>query len=206
MKLYTGFSPNGMRVSAFMQEKGIDIPVHPVDIPAGETRTNEFLRINSRGQVPVLELDDGRFLAESVAICRYLESLYPDRPLFGTSPDQSAFIEMWNRRMELLLFLPAGDIVQHSSEFFRGRIDQSAEIAARRQKELDERLAWLNVEMSDGRAFVAGDEFTVADITAMAMFLLMGFCGLAVPEKLQHVRRWQGAICARPSFPEMPSS
>lgn len=205
MKLYTGFSPNGTRVTAFLAEKGIDLPIEPVDVAAGETRTEAFLKINPLGQIPVLELDDGRILTETVAICRYLEHLYPKNPLMGKAGDEAAFIEMWNRRMELLLFNAAGDVVVHSHEMFRPMLTQIPEFAAKRQADLNTRLTWLDGEMADGRPFVAGEHFTVADITGMAMFLLMGFCQMPVPDRLSHVQRWQAAICSRPSFPVIPS-
>ena len=113
MKLYESPSPNARRVQVFMAEKGIDMERVPVDIRAGENLSAEYLAKNPGGRVPVLELDDGTFIAESVAICRYLEGIQPEPPLFGTSPLQSAQIEMWQRRVELLYMNEVAGAFQH---------------------------------------------------------------------------------------------
>ena len=149
MKLYTGFSPNGTRVTAFLAEKEIDLPIEPVNVAAGETRTEAFLKINPLGQIPVLELDDGRILTETMAICRYLEHLHPENPLMGGTGDEAAFIEMWNRRMELLLFNAAGDVVVHSHEMFRPMLTQIPEFAAKRQADLNNRCVVALVALNN---------------------------------------------------------
>ena len=176
----------------------------PIDLMAGGASTPEFLKINSLGQVPVLELDDGRYLSESVAICRYLESLHPDPGLFGKTPEEQAFIEMWTRRMELWIFNVAGDIGIHEFEFFKDRVEQNAAYAASRRRELVERLKWLDGEMADGRTFIAGDAYTMADIIGTTVLLIMGFAGIEMPDDLPNVGRWAAAMAARPSFPQMP--
>ena len=99
VKLYNGMSPNGMRVEIFLQEKCIDLPRQPVDIMRGQTQSDAYRKINSLGEVPALELDDGRILTESVAICRYLEALNPEPALFGKGVEEQAMIEMWNKRL-----------------------------------------------------------------------------------------------------------
>lgn len=204
MKLYNGMSPNGARVTAFLAEKGIEVPAQPVELMAGEQRTDWFLEMNSLGQVPVLELDDGSHLTESIAICRYLEALHPEPALFGKTPQEQAFVEMWIRRMELWLFNVAGDIGQHEFAFFKDRIEQNADYAASRRRDLAERLRWLDEELSDGRSFVAGERFSMADIVGMTMLLLTGYAGILLPDELSHVKRWEAAMKARPSFPTMP--
>lgn len=204
MKLYNGMSPNGARVMVFMAEKGIEIPTHSIDLMANEGQTPEFLKINALGQVPVLQLDDGRYLTESVAICRYLESLHPTPALFGEAPEEQAFIEMWMRRMELWLFNVAGDVGLHEIEFFKYRVDQNADYAAYCRKTLVERLAWLDAEMADGRSFIAGDTFTMADIIGMTLLFIMGFTQIDIPGELTNVTRWQQAMVSRPTFPKMP--
>lgn len=205
MKLYNGMSPNGARVQIFLAEKGIELPTQNVDLMAGDGQDPEFLKVNALGQVPVLELDAGRHLTESVAICRYLESLHPEPSLFGKTPGEQAFIEMWIRRVELWLFNVAGDVGLHEIEFFKYRVDQNADYAAYCRRNLVERLAWLDKEISDGRTFVAGEDFTMADIIGMTLFFIMGFTQIAVPDHLTHVVRWQKELVSRPTFPKMPS-
>ena len=206
MKLHNGMSPNGARVAIFLAEKGIEIDTRNIDILAGETRTEAFRKLNSLGQVPVLELDDGRHLTESVAICRYLEALHPAPALFGRTPEEKAFVEMWIRRMELRLFNVAGDIGLHEFELFRGVVEQHADYAASCRRLVIERLRWLDQELSDGRSFVAGDDFSMADIIGMTMLLLLGFTGITVPYGLANVRAWATRLRSRPSFPAIPEA
>jgi glutathione S-transferase len=204
MKLYNAASPNGARIAIFLAEKGIEIPTQQINLMAGEAATEEFRKINSLGQVPVLELDDGRFLTESIAICRYLEHLHPDPALFGKTPVDQAFVEMWSRRMELGLFNVMGDIGLHEFEFFKDRVEQNAAYAASRRRDFSARLRWLDTELLDERPFLAGEAFSVADITGMAMLLITGYVGINIPDGLTHVKRWEMAMRARPSFPKMP--
>lgn len=204
MKLYNGMSPNGARVSIFLAEKGLEIPTQTIDLMAGDGQTSEYLKVNALGQVPVLQLDDGRYLSESLAICRYLEQQHPEPALFGKTPVEQAFIEMWTRRIELWLFNVAGDVGLHEIEFFKYRVEQNADYAAYCRRNLVERLAWLDTELADGRKFVAGNTFTMADIVGMTLFFIMGFTRIEVPGHLTNVLRWQQAIVSRPTFPQMP--
>lgn len=204
MKLYNGLSPNGARVDIFLAEKGIDIPTVNMDLLAGDGQAPDFLKINALGQVPVLELDDGAYLTESIAICRYLEHLYPENNLFGETPKECAFIEMWARRMELWLFWVAGDVGLHEIEFFKYRVEQNADYAQYCRRTLVKRLEWLDGEMADGRPFIAGNRFTVADIIGMSLLFIIGFTQIEIPKSLTHVLRWQAAMQTRPSFPQMP--
>lgn len=206
MKLYNGFSPNGVRVAIFLAEKGIDLPTETVDIFKGETRTDAFREINSLGQVPVLELDDGRRLCETIAICRYLEHLYPTPALFGTGAETQAFVEMWTRRMELFLFNVAADVPLHRMEIFKDVIEQNADYATSRARALDKRLSWFDQELSDGRPFVAGNDFSIADIVGMSMLMITRFMNMEIPASLTHVKRWENAVTARPSFPKLPQA
>lgn len=205
MKLYNGLSPNGARLDIFLVEKGIEIPTVSLEVIAGEAQKPDFLKVNGLGQVPVLELDSGEYLSESIAICRYLESLYPEPNLFGENAVEQAFIEMWARRMELWLFWVAGDIGLHTIDYFKYRVEQNADYAAYCRRTLVERFAWLDKELSDGRAFVAGDKFSIADVIGMSLLFIMGFMQIEIPEQHVHARRWQQAMLSRPSFPKMPS-
>lgn len=205
MQIYNGFSPNGMRVDVFLAEKNIELDTKSMNIPAGEAKQDAFLALNSLGEVPVLELDDGTIVTESIAICRYLEELYPDVPLFGDNPVHRAEVEMWNRRIELKIFNVIGDVGRHEFEFFKPR-GQVPDYAKFRRQELADNLAWLDVELSDGRSFLVRDRFSVADITGMAALLLMMIARYEIPNKLVNVQRWADGMRARPTFPKLPDS
>lgn len=203
MKLYNGLSPNGVRVDIFLAEKGVSLPSVRLNIPKGETRRPDYLSVNPLGQVPALELDDGTVLTESIAICRYLESLHPAPSLFGENAMEQVRIEMWNRRMELRAFGPIGDVFRHEVSFFKDR-GQVPEYAEYRRKEFAGALRWLDEDLSDGRPFIAGDAFTVADITGMAMLVLTAFTSYRLPQELAHLRRWARAMRKRESWPRLP--
>lgn len=201
MKLYDSrMAPNPRRVRVFLAEKGIDVPTVQVDIAKAENRTPEFLAKNPMGGVPVLELDDGAFLAESVAICRYFEEQQPEPPLFGTGARGKALVEMWNRRMELELLLPVAQCFRNTHEFFKGRIPQVPEWGELNRKAVDKSLAWLDGELAD-REFVAGPRYSIADITAQCAFDFFGRILKLGPdaERHPHLSRWYEAVSARPS-------
>ena len=200
MKLYDSLAPNAWRVQAFIEEKGVDVPRQTVSVMEGETRKPDFLAINSLGEVPVLELDDGTRITESIAICRYLESLQPEPSLFGESPLAQAQVEMWNRRMEQQIFAYCAHIGLHLIPFFADKIEQMPDYAESQKRMLAKKWAWLDQEMSDGRPFVAGDDFSVADITGAAALLICGFMELEVPASAPNVQRWAASMRARPSW------
>ena len=206
MKLYDAMTPNSLRVQVFLAEKGIDLPREKIDVLGGGTRTPDFLKINSLGELPVLELDNGRFLTESVAICRYLEALHPEPSLFGETAEDQARIEMWNWRVELHLFAAIGNMAQHSFEFFADKVEQMSDYAASQFRRFERVWAWLDAEMSDGRPFVAGDEFSVADITGMAALFVCDVAQKDTPRDAIHARRWEDAMRARPSFSQRMSN
>ena len=132
----------------------------------GQTRTPDFLAKNSSGAVPVLELDDGSYLSESVAICRYLEGLQPELNLFGRDLREQAEIEKWNRRMELELFAPIARTFQNTSPLFQSRFRQFPEYGEAQRAVAHQRLERMDQELH-GHEFVAVDRFTIADITAL---------------------------------------
>ncbi|MCR9079239.1 MAG: glutathione S-transferase family protein [Hyphomonadaceae bacterium] len=198
MKLYTAHAPNPLRVNAFIHEKGIDIPTVRVDIMAGETREAAHLARNPLGELPVLELDDGTHISESLAICRYLEALYPEPSLFGSTPKDAAIIEMWTRRMELLIMESAGNIGRHLIPIFADKYEQMPDYAETQKRALMKHWAWLNDDLSDGRTYIALDQYSVADITAMGALFVMGFMQMEIPDSLEHVKRWESAVRAKP--------
>ena len=200
MKLYDSpGAPNPRRVKIFLVEKGLQVPVVEVSIPKGEHRQAAYLAKNPLGQVPILELDDGTLLAESVAICRYFEELHPEPPLFGRDPLDRARVEMWNRHMEFQLFIPFAQVFRNTHEFFKGRIPQVPEFGEVCRGAVGKAMGWLDGELG-GREFVASDRYTVADITAQCAFDFFGriLKMLPAPEQ-KNLSRWYEAVSARPS-------
>jgi glutathione S-transferase len=199
MKLYeAAAAPNCRRVRIFLAEKGVEIPIQPMDIGQAENRQPPFLEKNPLGGLPVLELDDGTCLAESVAICRYVEETWPDPPLMGKGARDKAVVEMWNRRMELELALPMMNIFRHGHPFFEGRIEQVPEWGAASRRHALKRMEWLDRELA-GREFVAGDTYTIADITALVGIDFGRVSKIRIPEELGNLRRWHAAVSSRPS-------
>ncbi len=200
MKLHQGDGPNSYRVRIFLAEKGIEVPMVRVDFDKMEHRAPEFLELNSLGQIPVLEFDDGTVITESVAICRYFEALHPTPPLFGASAVEQGKVEMWNRRVEIEIFGTIGNVALHTLEFFKHRLTQFPAFAETQRELLPHKWEWLDREMADGRPFIAGDNFSVADITGMTVSWLGEVFGMPVPEGLPHVGPWHERVRARPSW------
>jgi glutathione S-transferase len=200
MKLYDGGrAPNPRRVRVFLAEKGISVPLVSVDMGAMGHKGEEVSMRNPLQRLPVLELDDGTVLTESIAICRYFEALQPEPPLFGTGALEVARIEMWQRRMEFNLFGAVAAVFRHThAAMVEWEVPQVKEWGeANRPKVLDF-LAILDRDLA-GREFAAGDAFSVADITGMIAVDFMKPAKLLVPEDMTQVRRWHSALAARPS-------
>ena len=200
MKLYNAAAPSPRRVRIFLAEKRIEIPREDLDLFQGASRTPEFLAKNSLGGTPVLELDDGTILTESVAICRYLESLHPEPPLMGADALETAKIEMWDRRMEIEIFATLGTIAQHSFEFFADRIEQFPDFAEAQKRMAVKKWQWLDGEMADGRPYIAGDRFSIADITGMTALMIGEFVGVEIPAGLERVNNWNDSVRSRDSW------
>ncbi|HWK63765.1 MAG TPA: glutathione S-transferase family protein [Rhizobiaceae bacterium] len=200
MRLYQGDGPNSYRVRIFMAEKGIAVPMVRIDFAKGEHRFPEFLRLNSLGQIPVLELDDGAVITESIAICRYLEELHPEPPLFGHDAPSRGKVEMWSRRMEQQIFATIGNVALHSDAFFAERHTQVPAFAEAQRAELPRKWQWLDRELADGRPFIAGDFFSTADIIGMVASWLGEVFGMPIPDGAENVHRWDKAMRARPSW------
>ncbi len=200
MKFYNAAAPSPRRVRIFLAEKGIELPREDLDLQQGATRTTEFLAKNSLGGTPVLELDDGTILTESVAICRYLESQHPQPPLMGIDSLDAAKVEMWNRRMEIEIFSTLGSIAQHSFEFFADKLEQVPAFAEAQRRLAVRKWQWLDGELADGRPYVAGQRFSIADITGMAALMLGDFVGVEIPTSLNHLKRWNEDMRARSSW------
>ena len=199
MKIYDSqTAPNPRRVRIFLAEKGIAVPYEQVDIVKADNRSAEFRRKNPLGTLPVLELDDGTCIAESVAICRYFEETHPRPPLMGTDARDRALVEMWQRRMEFEIFVPITQVFRNLHPFFAGRIPQVAEWGEVNRKAAEARMAWLDTVLAE-REFIAGDRYTIADITALCGIDFGRVSKIRIDPAHAHLARWHAAVSARPS-------
>jgi glutathione S-transferase len=198
-------APNPRRVRMFMAEKdlggrGISVELIEVSINASENRSAAHLARHPLGLLPVLELGDGRVLRESMAICRFLEETYPDPPLFGVDAWDRAQVEMWNRHAELELLFPVAQVFRNTHAFWTGRIKQSPEFGEIMRELVEERMTWLDRELGQ-RRFLAGDAFTVADITAVCALDFGKISNLRISDdRHRNLARWHAEVKARPSY------
>jgi glutathione S-transferase len=199
MKLYDGGrAPNPRRVRIFLAEKGMTLPLAPVDIGKGEHREPGFSALNPQQLLPVLELDDGTVITESIAICRYLEALQPDPPLFGRDPVEQAQVEMWQRVVELQLYDSVRAVFRHLHPAMAGyEVPQVPEWGEANKEKVMKHLGLLDRQLA-GRDYLCGT-FSVADITGLITLDFMKPAKLTVPEAFANVRRWHQALAARPS-------
>lgn len=193
-------APNPRRVRMYLAEKGLTELVTLVDVPLA-TRANEdaaFLARNPLGLLPVLELPDGRHLRESMAIIRYFEELHPVSSLTGTDAWSRATIEMWNRNAELEVLFPVAQVFRNSHAFWQGRLRQAPEFAEIMREHVLRRMAWLDRELAD-RPFLAGDTFSVADITLLCGLDFGKVSNLRIGADTPNLQRWHREVSARPS-------
>lgn len=207
MKLYDfSLAPNPRRVRMFLAEKGMSIPTVQINTREKEQFTEAFRKVTPRYIVPALELDDGTCIAESVAICRYIEEIQPDPPLFGRDAKEKALVEMWNRHAEFDCFGSAGLMVRNSAPMFEGRAvtgvsegePQIPELVERGRRVMDRFIKYLDDHLGSS-AFLAGDNFSIADITAFIAIEFSQRAKYELPEDSDNVQRWHGEIAARPS-------
>ncbi|HKM88953.1 MAG TPA: glutathione S-transferase [Xanthobacteraceae bacterium] len=200
MKLYDGGrAPNPRRVRIFLVEKGLKVPVEQLDIGTSQHRTEAYAAINPMQRLPALVLDDGTAIAESMAICRYFEALHPDPPLFGRGAREGALVEMWNRRAEFNLLGPVTTVFQHLHPAMKHLVDPQVTAWGEANKpRVFDFLRFLDGELKS-RPYVAGEDFTVADITALVSVDFMKVSKMTVPEEFANLRRWHAKVSARPS-------
>ncbi len=200
MKLYEYEAfPNPRRVRMFLAEKGIDIERVQVDVPAGQHRTSEFLEKNPDAAVPFLELDNGEYISETVAISRYFEELHPEPALMGKTPEESAKIEMWQRKAE-------NSLMQCAATYFHHGTDGLGESDRYRNKEWGEKnrddivtaMNKLDKQLATN-SFVAGNAFSIADITALCSIDFAKAIGISIPDECTHLQRWYKEISQRDS-------
>lgn len=201
-------APNPRRVRIYLAEKGLDaaalaargLPLELVDVElaSGAQLAPAFVALSPLAQVPVLVLDDGRVLRESIAICRWFEEQVPEPPLFGEGAWERAQVEMWNRHVELELYVPIAQANRHGHAFWASRVEQLPAWAEQCKAQVRERMAWLDRELAD-RPFLAGERYTVADITALCALDFGKISNLRVTDALPNLQRWYQAVSARPS-------
>jgi glutathione S-transferase len=194
--LSAGMHPRRVRI--FMAEKELAIDRREVDAAGGANARPDFLRLNPLGKLPVLELDDGSAIAESLAICRYLEAMQPLPPLMGRTTQASAHIEMWTLRMDHELSQPIALAFVHSSDFYRGRVEQVPEVASWARGRALQTMTWLDGELA-GRNHIAGEDYTLADIVAQCACVLGKAVGLRIAPEMTHLSRWFAQVSARPT-------
>jgi glutathione S-transferase len=193
-------APNPRRVRVFLAEKGIEIPSEPVDIMKGAHKSQDFAELNPIQRIPVLILDDGTAISETMAICRYFEAIQPEPPLFGRTPLEVAQIEMWNRRAEINFFFTVSQCFRHSHPAMAELETPQIPAWAEANKPRVAKIIEIFNEALSKQEFLAGDHFSVADITAAIATDFMKPARLVIPEDAHHFMRWYAAVSARPSF------
>jgi len=199
-------APNPRRVRMFLAEKGMTIPSVQVNTREREQFSDDFKRVSPRSIVPVLELDDGTAIAESVSICRYIEEIQPDPSLFGQDAKEKALIDMWNRHAETDCYGAAGEMVRNSAPMFEGRglpglpggVPQIPALVERGKQTLDRFMHYLDDHLATS-AFVAGDAFSIADITVFVTIDFSKRADYAPPAACKHIIGWYEKIATRPS-------
>ncbi|MDP3899340.1 MAG: glutathione S-transferase, partial [Mesorhizobium sp.] len=191
MKLFDGGrAPNPRRVRIFLAEKGISVPLVAVDMGAMEHRSEAVASRNPLRRLPVLELDDGTIITESIAICRYFEALHPQPALFGTGPLGVAMVEMWQRRMELNFLAVVANAFRHIHPAMKEwEVPQIPEWGEANKPKAIEFMDMLDRELAS-REFAAGDTYTVADITGLVAMDFLKPARIAVPDDMVHLKRW----------------
>ncbi|SDP49424.1 Glutathione S-transferase [Filomicrobium insigne] len=197
--LDTTTAPNPRRVRIFLAEKGLSVPFEPFEMNMTNLRSEEFTAMNPMQRVPILVLDDGTCISESVAICRYFEESHPEPPLFGTGALGKALVEMWNRRMELNFFTAVGQAFRHLHPNMREReVPQVAEWGEANKAKCLGALKILDDQLANTQ-YVAGENYSIADITGLVAVDFMKVARIDMPDTLSNVQRWYNEVSARPS-------
>lgn len=196
----TSTAPNPRRVRIFLAEKAITVPFEQRDLTSGELKSEAFSALNPMQRVPVLVLDDGTAIAETVAICRYFEELQPEPALFGRGAKGRAEVEMWQRRAELGLFFHVAQVFRHlHPKMAHLEVPQVAQWGEANKAKATEMLMLLDRHLAQSR-FLAGDEFSIADITAVVAIDFMKPARIVRPDGLSGLSRWYSEVAARPSY------
>jgi glutathione S-transferase len=200
MKLYGAPmpAPNPRRVRIFLAEKGVELPETPLDLRQREHKSPEHRARNSLGQVPTLELDDGTTISETVAICRYFEEVLPEPALFGKTPLEKAHVDMWVRRMEFVLMMPVGNYWRHAHPFTAALLTQFKDFGESNREAYSGAQRWLDREL-EGKTFIAGEAYTMADICALSTVDFAAWIGLPLEPDRPNLAAWHARVSERPS-------
>lgn len=199
MKIYeTHTAPNPRRVRIFLAEKGVEMEYVQLDIEKGENISPQIRAKYPPGKIPFLELEDGSYLGETVAICRYFEELHPEPPLMGNSPLQKAQIEMWQRQVEFNLFMNVGLCFQHSTGYFKDRMTPVPEFGVESGKNVGKYLRVLEKRLTNNK-YICGDGFSIADITALCAIDFARVIKIRLGDEHPNLQRWYALVSQRPS-------
>lgn len=200
MKFYNSIGPNPRIVKMFMAEKGIEVPFEEIDIMAGDNRREPYLSVNPSGQMPALELDNGDIVTEVTAICEYLEDMSPAPSLVGITPEEKAETRMWMRRVDLGICEPLASGFRYSEglQMFKDRMRCLPEAADGLKAIAQDKIAWLDKQL-EGKDYLAGDRFTLADILLFCFLDFGGMVGQPINPDFKNVTAWHARVKARPS-------
>jgi glutathione S-transferase len=201
MKLYTENypAPNPRKVHIYLAEKGLTVDRVHTKMQERQHKAPEFMKKNSLGQVPVLETD-GKFISESIAICRYFETFHPAPPMFGRDPFDAAMVEMWIRRAEFRLWNPMGQVwINADPRTAIVNPNQFKDYGEHSKKVLANAMKWIDRELGDGREFLAGAHYTMADIVLLCGIDFAKFIHQDMPDDAPNLRAWHARVSARPS-------
>ena len=191
-------APNPRRVRIFLHEKGIEVPTKQIDIMKGEHKKKEYKKASPLSQVPTLELDDGTFITESIAICRYFEALYPEPSLMGDNAEEIAIIEMWQRRFELLLMIGIANTYRHGHPAMAALEDQIKEWSEASRPRVIKMMYWFDKQIED-KEFICLNKFTIADISALVCFDFAKWPKIEIPSDCINLLNYYERLNSRPS-------
>ena len=191
-------APNPRRVRIFLSEKGIDIPTEQVDLMKGEHKKDEYKKMSPLSQVPTLELDDGTYITESIAICHYFEALHPDPNLLGKYPKEIAIIEMWQRRIELLLMIGIANTYRHGHPAMAALEDQVKEWSEASRPRVIKMLHCFDKQM-ENKEFMCLDRYTIADISALVCFDFAKWPKIDIPDDCTNLKNYYERLNSRAS-------
>jgi len=191
-------APNPRRVRIFLNEKGIDIPTEQVDLMKGEHKKDEYKKMSPLSQVPTLELGDGTYITESIAICRYFEALHPEPNLLGKDPKEIAIIEMWQRRIELLLMIGIANTYRHGHPTMAALEDQVKEWSEASRPRVIKMLHWFDKQM-ENKEYMCLDRYTIADISALVCFDFAKWPKIDIPDDCNNLKNYYERLNSRAS-------
>jgi glutathione S-transferase len=202
LKLYDEHypAPNPRKVRIYLAEKNLKVELVHVPMRERAHKAPDFVVKNSLGQLPVLETDDGRFISESLAICRYLEALHPEPSMFGEGAFEQATVEMWIRRAEFRLWAPMSQVWRNADERTEPVIKvRFKDFGEHNRAVVADAMNWIDGELADGREFVAGKNFSMADIVLLCGIDFAKYVRMDMPERARHLRSWHQRVSSRPT-------